>query len=68
LNGFFSSKRGQFKLEVLESGGPRLVGTTWYCHNMWPEAYWRLWSDPILHAIHRRVLNHIKHEVEEERS
>ena len=36
------------------------MGTTWYRHNMWPAAYWKLWSDLIIHRIHRSVLEHIK--------
>src|SRR4030095_4840873 len=27
--------------------------------NMAPESYWRLWADPIIHAIHLRVLEHV---------
>jgi hypothetical protein len=27
---------------------------------MWPAAYWRLWSDYLIHKIHLRVLTHIK--------
>jgi len=36
-----------------------ITGTTWYQHNLWPAAYWRLWSDEIIHRIHMRVLRHI---------
>ncbi len=64
LEGFLSSERGRFRLEATASGGTRLEGTTWYSHHLWPEAYWRLWSDPILHAIHLRVLRHIKAQAE----
>jgi hypothetical protein len=38
----------------------RLKGTTWYRHHLWPAAYWRLWSDQIIHRIHTRVLEHVK--------
>ena len=24
-----------------------------------PERYWRLWADPVIHAIHMRVLRHV---------
>jgi len=30
-------------------------------HTMWPARYWQLWSDQIIHTIHRRVLLHVKH-------
>jgi Polyketide cyclase / dehydrase and lipid transport len=60
LHGYFISRKGQFKLEPLPGGRTRLEGTTWYAHHMWPEGYWQLWSDWIIHKIHRRVLCHIK--------
>lgn len=60
LYGYLTSERGQFDLVALEGGRTRLLGTTWYRHRMWPTAYWRVWSDGILHAIHRRVLAHVK--------
>ncbi|MCL4233367.1 MAG: SRPBCC family protein, partial [Deltaproteobacteria bacterium] len=59
LDDFLVSERGRFLLEPIE-GGTRLTGTTWYRHNIWPEAYWRPWSDAVIHAIHRRVLGHIR--------
>lgn len=60
LHGFLVSKHGQFDLLPLDGGRrTRLVGTTWYQHNLWPAAYWRLWSDEIIHRIHMRVLRHI---------
>ena len=60
LHGFLVSQRGQFALESLPAGRTRLVGSTWYQHHLWPAAYWRLWSDAIIHRIHLRVLRHIK--------
>lgn len=60
LNGYFVSERGQFLLTPLPDGGTRLEGTTWYRHHVWPNAYWRLWSDFILHRIHLRVLRHVR--------
>jgi hypothetical protein len=27
---------------------------------MYPQDYWTLWSDGIIHRIHRRVLEHIQ--------
>ena len=64
LEGFFVSDQGEFRLERLPGGGTRVTGTTWYRHNMWPAGYWRLFSDPILHRIHWRVLTHIKRSAE----
>ncbi len=61
LDHFLVSKGGEFRLIELQNGRTRLEGTTWYQHHMWPAPYWRLWSDAILHKIHLRVLNHVKH-------
>jgi len=64
LHGFLKSEAGQFLLTPLPNGGTRLEGTTWYQHGLWPAGYWRVWSDPIIHRIHMRVLTHIREEVE----
>jgi hypothetical protein len=60
LNGFLVSEQGQFQLTPLPGGRTLLEGTTWYHHTMWPVGYWQIWSDQIIHAIHRRVLIHVK--------
>ena len=64
LEGYLVSERGRFLIENLGDGTTRLEGTTWYRHRMWPAGYWRLWSDFLMHRIHRRVLRHIKTEAE----
>lgn len=60
LHGYFISKHGQFLLTPLPNGHTLLEGTTWYQHGLWPEVYWTVWSQAIIHRIHMRVLNHIK--------
>jgi hypothetical protein len=60
LHGTFVSDRGEFRLEALPGGRTRLTGTTWYRNGMWPQGYWRLWSDAIVHRIHLRVLRHVE--------
>lgn len=60
LEHYLSSRRGQFRLTPLADGRTLLEGTTWYENRFWPGAYWRLWSDAIIHRIHRRVLDHIR--------
>jgi uncharacterized membrane protein YhaH (DUF805 family) len=64
LHGYFESHEGQFLLTPLPGGRTRLEGTTWYTHALWPQSYWHLWSDYIIHHIHLRVLRHIKERVE----
>jgi len=59
LRGFLVSQGGQFRLVPLPGGRTLLEGTTWYRHSMWPAAYWKLWSDHIIHTIHLRVLRYI---------
>jgi len=59
LRGFLVSQGGQFRLLPLAGGRTLLEGTTWYRHSMWPAAYWKLWSDHIIHQIHLRVLRYI---------
>jgi uncharacterized membrane protein YhaH (DUF805 family) len=60
------SKRGEFRLEPLPGGRTRLAGHTWYTLDLWPQAYWTVWSDAIIHRIHRRVLDHVKRLAEED--
>ena len=59
LDGYLSSRRGEFRLVALPGGRTRLEGSTWYQVDVRPEAYWSLWSDAFIHAIHQRVLRHI---------
>jgi uncharacterized membrane protein YhaH (DUF805 family) len=60
LDNFLVSRRGQFRLESLREGRTRLEGTTWYTNRMWPADYWGVWSDFIIHRVHRRVLDHVR--------
>ncbi len=58
------SQRGEFRIERLADGRTRLQGTTWYVITAAPAAYWQLWTDAIIHRIHRRVLDHIAERAE----
>jgi len=64
LDGYFQSKKGEFKLIELDNGTTQIEGTTWYNIHIHPVAYWDVWSKYILHQIHYRVLKHIKKESE----
>jgi uncharacterized membrane protein YhaH (DUF805 family) len=64
LHGYLRSRRGEFRLIALPGNRTRLEGSTWYEIEMAPEGYWQLWSDYLIHRIHYRVLDHIKHEAE----
>jgi len=56
----FQPERADFFLVPLAGGGTRLEGSTTYRNKMWPGEYWRLWTDAIIHNIHRRVFEHVK--------
>jgi hypothetical protein len=58
------SRRGEFRLVPLSGGRTRLEGSTWYEIELFPQIYWTRWSDALIHAIHGRVLAHIKRGVE----
>jgi uncharacterized membrane protein YhaH (DUF805 family)/uncharacterized protein YndB with AHSA1/START domain len=61
LEGYMSSKGGEFRLVRLSGGRTRLEGTTHYTIAIYPELYWVPYAEALLHAIHWRVLRHIKH-------
>jgi hypothetical protein len=61
LEGYFQTHEGELRLTPLPGGRTLLSGTTWYTDRIWPGRYWQLWSDLIIHHIHLRVLDHIKH-------
>jgi hypothetical protein len=60
LHGYFQTQEGELRLTALPGNKTLLSGTTWYTNQIWPSAYWQIWSDLIIHHIHLRVLNHIK--------
>jgi uncharacterized membrane protein YhaH (DUF805 family) len=60
LEGYMVSRSGEFDLTRLPGGRTRLEGTTRYTLAIYPGGYWRPFAEAILHAIHRRVLGHIK--------
>jgi uncharacterized membrane protein YhaH (DUF805 family) len=57
---YMRSRHGQFRLVALSNQSTLLEATTWYQNYFWPQPYWRVWSDPIVHQIHLRVLRHVK--------
>lgn len=59
LDGYFRSRRGEFRLRDLGDGRTELSGSTWYTLNLAPTTYWALWTDALIHGIHRRALGHV---------
>jgi hypothetical protein len=60
LEGYFTVVRGEMRLEGLPGGRTRVVGTSWYRTRIAPVAYWDLWCRYVVHAVHRRVFEHVK--------
>jgi uncharacterized membrane protein YhaH (DUF805 family)/uncharacterized protein YndB with AHSA1/START domain len=60
LDATLRSRRGEFRLIALPGGRTRLEGRTWYTLQLFPDAYWAVWSDLLVHRIHERVLQHIR--------
>jgi uncharacterized membrane protein YhaH (DUF805 family) len=60
LEGYMVSKGGEFRLIALPGGRTRLEGTTHYTLAIYPATYWRPFAEGLLHAIHHRVLAHVK--------
>ncbi|HEX3771216.1 MAG TPA: DUF805 domain-containing protein [Polyangiaceae bacterium] len=60
VEGYMVSRGGEFDLERLPGGRTLLRGTTHYTLAIYPELYWIPYAEALLHAIHHRVLVHIK--------
>ena len=60
LDGYFRTRRGEFRLTELPGGRTRLEGRTWYELELAPAGYWMIWSDAMIRRIHDRVLRHIE--------
>ena len=60
LDGYFRSRRGEFRLVKLPNGRTRLEGSTWYELEMAPQLYWKTLADVVVSRIHLRVLAHVK--------
>ncbi len=60
LDHYLRSTHGEFHLVPSPDGRTLLEGRTWYKFDMFPQVYWTLWSDYLIHRIHERVLEHVK--------
>jgi len=64
LHSAYASLEGGFKLEALPGGRTRLTGDSRYLLNLAPAPYWNLWTEDIVHRVHRRVMEHVKSRAE----
>jgi uncharacterized membrane protein YhaH (DUF805 family) len=60
LDEYIAVEKGQFLLSANPDGTTTLRGTTWYRLKVFPTGYWSAWAQVFLHAIHLRVLDHVK--------
>ena len=63
-NGSFKVHWGEFRLEPLPGGRTRFTGTSRYSYNIYPAAYWGLWTDTVAEQIHVRMMGEIKRRLE----
>ena len=61
---YFRAHDAEFTLAPLPGGRTLLTGLSRYENHMWPAAYWRLWTDAIVHNIHVRVFRFVKQTAE----
>jgi hypothetical protein len=61
---YLRSMTGEFRLIPLADGSTRIEGTTWYENKLWPNFYWEIFSDDVVHSVHARVLNEIRKQAE----
>jgi len=61
LDGAVRNRVGELELVPLDGGRrTRLVGRSWYDTTLRPAFYWEAYAEVVIHAIHRRVLGHVK--------
>lgn len=61
LHDFYRNVRGEFFLERI-GDVTRVTRRTWYEHDLYPSAYWRIWCDIGASKIHRLDLEHVRDE------
>jgi hypothetical protein len=66
VNGYYKSYKGEFRLRRTGNNVTLLEGTNWYKIDIYPQFYWKLWTNAIIHKVHKRVLEHIKTESEKQ--
>ena len=58
--GHISLHRGQFVLKDNGNGTTTLVGSSWYTLHVRPIWYFDAWARDMTHAVHLRVMNHVR--------
>jgi hypothetical protein len=60
LQGYFKPAFGEFRIEQVDDSRCKLIAVTSYSYKITPAFYWKWWSDYLVNAMHRHVLNDIK--------
>jgi hypothetical protein len=60
LHGYFIPSYGEFEIKPVDGNRCRLVARTAYSYKITPVFYWGWWSDYLINAMHRQVLNDIR--------
>ena len=58
--GHISLHRGQFILRDNGNGTTTLIGSSWYTLHVRPVWYFDAWARDMTHAVHLRVMNHVR--------
>jgi hypothetical protein len=64
--GHITLHRGQFLLRDNHDGTTTLIGSSWYTLHVRPGWYFDLWARDMSHAVHLRVMNHVRRLAETE--
>ncbi len=58
--GHITLHSGQFLLRDNHDGTTTLIGSSWYTLHVRPAWYFDLWARDMAHAVHRRVMQHVR--------
>lgn len=64
LHGYYTSKKGEFRLTPLPGGRTLLEGSSRYECRIYPAIYWNLWTDTIVDRVHLSVMQEIRRRAE----
>jgi hypothetical protein len=64
LDGYFKVHCGRFILLPTADGNTLLRAETEYEYDIWPNFYWRWWTEPLIDGMHQGVLDIVKQSAE----
>ncbi|GHM98694.1 hypothetical protein WSM22_01840 [Cytophagales bacterium WSM2-2] len=60
LQGYFDASYGEFIIKPISENQCQLIANTKYKYRITPAFYWQWWSDYLVNAMHRHVLEDIR--------